>query len=369
MTTLLANLDLAGNQILNGLVQLLASDPGSPVDGRVWVNTTSWLLKIRLNGVTIPLGRLDQLAAPTAAVAMNGQKITGLADPTAPQDAATQAWTLARSLSALAAPTADLAIGSHKLTGVTDPTSASDAATKNYVDNAVNGLDWKSPVRFKTTANVALASGGLAAGTVHDGVTAVTGDRALVASQTAGAENGIYVVPASGAASRAQDANSAAEVLELAVAVEEGTAAADTFWISTANGPVTLDTTPLPFAQFGAGATYSAGTGLALIGNVFSIENSGVLAVTHGGTGGSTASLAKAALGFMTRFAADIGNGALTSIPVVHNLGTLDVHVSVFRKSDNVEVLPDVVRTDTNTVTLTFAVAPTSNQYRAVVIG
>ena len=37
--------------------------------------------------------RLDQMAAPTAAVALNAQKITGLADPTLAQDAATKAYT------------------------------------------------------------------------------------------------------------------------------------------------------------------------------------------------------------------------------------------------------------------------------------
>ena len=37
--------------------------------------------------------RLDQMAAPTAAVALNAQKITGLADPTLAQDASTKAYT------------------------------------------------------------------------------------------------------------------------------------------------------------------------------------------------------------------------------------------------------------------------------------
>jgi len=41
--------------------------------------------------------RLDQMAAPTAAVALNGQKITGMADPTAAQDASTKAYTDARA--------------------------------------------------------------------------------------------------------------------------------------------------------------------------------------------------------------------------------------------------------------------------------
>lgn len=39
--------------------------------------------------------RLDQMAAPTAAVALGAQKITGLADPASAQDAATRAWVLA----------------------------------------------------------------------------------------------------------------------------------------------------------------------------------------------------------------------------------------------------------------------------------
>jgi hypothetical protein len=366
--TILSNLDLAKNQLLNALAHILASAPGSPVEGQFYYDSTSKVLSFRTASAWIVLGRLDQITAPTGPVAMNGQKLTGLADPGAAQDAATQAYVLARSLSNFAAPSADLAIGSHKLTGVTDPTGAQDAATKNYVDNAVNGLDWKSPVRVKSTGNIVLASG-LTNGSVIDGVTVATGDRVLLASQTAPAENGIYPVVASGAATRALDADSPSELLQLAVGVEEGTLGADTFWVSTTNGPVVVGTTALAFAQFGAGATYTNGTGLALAGNIFSIENSGVLLLAHGGTGAATAPAARANLGAIGKFAADIGNGALTSIAVVHSLGSLDVGVQVVRKSDGVVVVPDITVTDANTVTLGFAVAPTSAQYRVTVVG
>jgi len=72
---------------------------------------------------------------------------------------------------------------------------------------------------------------------------------------------------------------------------------------------------------------------------------------------------------FTKKATANVGNGSATSFAVSHNLGTRDVQVQVYDNAtyDTVEV--DVVRTDTNTVTVSFAVAPASNAYRVVVIG
>ena len=64
-----------------------------------------------------------------------------------------------------------------------------------------------------------------------------------------------------------------------------------------------------------------------------------------------------------------VGNGSSTSIAVTHNLGTRDVQVQVYDASTYEQVLVDNVRTDTNTVTLSFAVAPASNSLKCVVIG
>ena len=71
----------------------------------------------------------------------------------------------------------------------------------------VNGLSWKQPVRVASTANVAIATG-LENGDSIDGVTLATGNRVLLKNQTAPEENGIYVVVASGAASRSSDMDS-----------------------------------------------------------------------------------------------------------------------------------------------------------------
>ena len=73
--------------------------------------------------------------------------------------------------------------------------------------------------------------------------------------------------------------------------------------------------------------------------------------------------------GFTKKYSVSVGNGANTSFAVTHNLATRDVQVQVYDNAtyDTVEV--DVVRTNTSTVTVSFATAPSSNAYRVVVIG
>jgi hypothetical protein len=66
-------------------------------------------------------------------------------------------------------------------------------------------------------------------------------------------------------------------------------------------------------------------------------------------------------------YAANIGNGVLTTIPVTHNLNTIDVIAEVKEVSTGEVVWTDMVITDSNTVTFYFAVAPTSNQYRVII--
>lgn len=57
-----------------------------------------------------------------------------------------------------------------------------------------------------------------------------------------------------------------------------------------------------------------------------------------------------------------------TTMPVTHNLGSLDVMVQVYELATGETVECDVLRTDLNIVTLNFAVAPVVNSLRVLVI-
>ena len=169
-------------------------------------------------------------------------------------------------LDQMAAPTATVSLNAQKISNLADPTGAQDAATKAYVDATRQGLDVKDAVRAATTASITLN----ATQTV-DGVALIAGDRVLVKDQSTASANGIYVV-AAGAWTRAVDADSSAKVTPgMFTFVEEGTVNADTGWVLTTNSTITLGTTSLAFTQFSGAGQVMAGAGLTRTGNTLDI--------------------------------------------------------------------------------------------------
>lgn len=253
-----------------------------------------------------------------------------------------------------------LDLQSQQISNVGDPSTAQQAATKNYVDNVAQGIYWKQSARVASTGNVTVSG----PGTTIDGVTLNNGDRILLKSQTAGAENGLWQFNGSAAAlTRTTDGDDGTELnAGAAVFVTEGTANKDTAWIQTTTGTITIGTTATVWTQFGGGPTYSAGNGITIASNTISAQLGSGL--TFSGTQIVTDHTI-----VPKKYAATLTTSA-TSYTVNHALGTQDVTVAVYAAATPFNVvLPDIAYTDANNVTLTFATAPAANAYRVVVIG
>ena len=418
MPKFLNNVNLNKNELQNAKIQALASAPSSPVEGQIYFNSTVGDKRIYVwNGTAWKTVSGTFVNADIDAGAAIVYSKLSLSNSIVAGDITTGAVTSDKILDGtitnidinaaaaiafekLASPVSSFAFNSQKITGLADPTSAQDAATKAYVDAARSGLDVKASVRVATTENITLS------GTqTIDGISVIAGDRILVKDQSTSSANGIYDV-AAGAWSRSSDADISAEVTTgMFTFVSEGTVNADSGYVLTTNDTITLGSTSLTFVQFSGAGQVTAGAGLTKSGNTIdvigtagritvnandvdiastylgqsSITTLGTIttgvwngtdvAVTDGGTGASSAAGAKTNLGFMTRYATTFGDGSAVDYTITHSLGTQDVHVSVYEVSSTIMVIPDMEVTGSNTITLRFAVAPTTNQYRVVVIG
>ena len=216
------------------------------------------------------------LKAPLASPAFTGtvtgvtKAMVGLGNVDNTADAAKPVSTAAQAALDLKAP-----LASPTFTGtvtVPTPVNPTDSSTKGYVDAVKQGLDIKDSVRVASTANISIATE-LINASVIDGVTVSTGDRVLLKNQSAPAENGIYVVVASGAASRSLDADVSADVTSgMYVFVSQGTANAGTGFVLITADPIVLGTTPISFTAFSGAGQVIAGNGLSESGNTLSID-------------------------------------------------------------------------------------------------
>lgn len=230
--------------------------------------------------------------------------------------------------------TGSVSVSSARVINAADPVNPQDLATKNYVDGAVSGLDVKQSVRLATTgvlpANTPSGSGVGKTLTADsngalsvDSVTPSVGNRLLVKNETAGENNGVYIVTQVGDGSnpfiltRATDYDQNAEVTANSFFfVEEGTVNSDTGWTLTTNDPITVDSTSLSFSQFSGAGQIVAGEGLSKTGNTLDVNvdnstieiNSDTLRQKDGGT-------TNAKLANMPAWSIKVRNNAASGVP------------------------------------------------------
>ena len=153
------------------------------------------------------------------------------------------------------------------------PSVAGAAASKAYVDAVALGLAPKKAVRVATTVAGTLATS-FADASVIDGITLATGDRILIKDQAAPAENGIYIVAASGSPTRATDMDSVSPIDEINgawVPVQLGTANAGRIFVQY-GVVVTVDTSAITFEFYNPLAALVGGDMITNSGSTFSVD-------------------------------------------------------------------------------------------------
>jgi len=445
----LNGIDLNKNELQNARIHNAAAGPSSPVLGQVYFDTgakrlktynggswdqygttsgtvTSITLTQPTAGMTITNSGVAQtttgsftftftgeiaglaglatngLVTRTASGSYTGRTITGTANQVIVTNGdgvgGNPVLALPQDLGTASSPT----LSYLNLTG-TSP-SAGQAVRKDYVDNLLQGIKWKQSVRVCTTAEGTMATS-FANGSIVDGITLVTGDRILIRNQvTTPSSNGIYTVNASGAPTRATDANTWLELVSASVMVENGTTLGDTSWVFTIDQGGALETSTIGSTQLPGALSALSGPGLTLNGNLMSVnvDNSslnlngnyvqikpqgillshigndfdlgaakliGLVPVARGGTGSNNAAGARTALAATGKYAVSFGDGTATAFTITHNLVSTDVSATFYVVATGQRVEVDYVVATVNTITFTLPSAPTANQYRCVVVG
>jgi hypothetical protein len=250
--------------------------------------------------------------------------------------------------------------GVGKINNLPDGVNAQDPATVAQLRASIEGLAWKDNVRVRAASNINLS----APGATIDGITMATGERFLAGAQTTGSEVGIYTW--SGAAlpaTRSADANSAAELTNATVAVDEGTSAG-TAWRQTAVN-IVLGTTTIAFVAFGTVAppASESTSGTAEVATQAEAD-----AGTDDQRFITAAKLANLATR-VRRFTQTIGDGTATAFTLTHNLGTRDIRAEVRRTSGNFDVVwVDIEFPTVNTARVVFASAPAAGAFQAFLL-
>ena len=440
-TKFLTNIDLNQNQIVNATFEVLGTAPSTGLfEGRMYYNSTTDSLEVYsgsawrkfVNSIAkggdytdaITIGESNgtvtltlNLADTDSAGLLSATFWNALTDAT---DAATASKLVKRD-------------GNGNIK-VATPTDAAHAATKGYVDAARQGLDVKQSVRAATTAAVNIATELEEGDTLDTSVTLVAGDRVLVKNQGTASQNGIYIVQESGAAVRATDANGTADTGEVSggtfTFVEEGDVNADSGWVVSSNGPITVGTDPIAWVQFSGTGQITAGAALSKTGNTLDVTVddatirvdgadklavksgtqyttlvsagsgtsaswgalplnqgaavTGKLPIGNGGTNADTAADARTNLaatpaggqttsaGVLARVvhqACAASSVGVSSTTVTHNFNTKNVIVQVYQISSGETVNCDVLRSTLDSVVVTMNGTISADDFHIVVTG
>ena len=357
----LTPIDLNKLELQNAVIQNLATDPASPAQGQIYYNSVSDLLKVYDGAAWFELGSISTEAVQDI---VNGVIVAGSGVSSTYNDSS-NTLTIANT-------------GVTSLTGTADEVtvSAASGAVTVSLPATINANTTGTAASLTTARNIALT--GDVTGTLSfDGSASVSMETTIAANSVAlGTDTtGNYVATIAGTANEIEVSGSGSETASVTIGLPDNVTIGN-LTVSgalTVSGSATYVNTEIvtindnivvlnnneagtPSANAGIEVERGTSTNTSILWN----ETSDVWTLSNDGTNYH---------GITRKHSSNVGNGSSTQFSITHNLNTRDVSVQVYDNAtfDTVDV--DVVRTDVNTVTLTFSTAPSINSYRALVVG
>jgi hypothetical protein len=320
-----AIVDFLNHPWMNAVLEAIAGSPGgTPVDGRIWLDTTNSTIKVRIGGTTIDLRDRGSMTGTQTAVTIS--------DFTA----AVQAIRWASMLP----PNASVNMNSQQFSGLATATTGGQAVEYAQFQAALSniqvGMDFKEHADIATVANAVIA----AAGAALNGRTMLPGDRVLNTNNTNHVQDGLWqwngaAVPMTRPAD-SPTGNTGAIVAGTVVEAFNGTTR--TLFMQTAtgtgtNGAIVVDTDVQTWiAPFSL--TIAAGYGITVVGNKVGFKP-GIGMATVGTDGASAdidvtvvgrkirGTVPTATTGIFTVGAADSGGSGFIAVTINHALNNL----------------------------------------------
>lgn len=368
MARYLSNINLTNNQLQNAALHPTATAPANPVEGQVYFNTSSDKLFIYDGANWIDIsGDITSITAgsgltgtgTTGDITLDigqGNGITVGADAISINAEATQ-FNFASGVLTISTG----AIGSDELavTGVTAGSYGSSTEIPTFTVDQDGRLTAAGTASISTTLTVAADSGSgdgvslatdtlTIAGTANEIETSISGD-----TVTIGLPNDVTI------------GNNL--IVSGNLTVSGTTTTVNTETITLADNIITLNSNATGSATEDAGIEVERGddNNVAIIWD----ETNNRWTFTNDGVTYQNILLASEVASTITgrEYSASIGDGATTSYTVTHNLNTRDVIVQLFDNSTYDTVFADVERTTVNTLTVSFASAPSLNDIRVLV--
>jgi hypothetical protein len=201
----------------------------------------------------------------------------------------------------------------------------------------ITGLTNASGLTYATRANsgigATLTNAGAQAALIVDGVTLSVADRVMVRLQTAGAENGVYVVTNVGSGATNWILTRATDADQVSPSDPDGLGTGDYFFtregllnagdshvLTTEPNTMIIGYTTLTYTQFSGQVDYVGGTNIDITGQTISLT--GTVAATNGGTGTSTVTTGDLLYGSAANTWSKLAVGAAYRSLVVNGAGT-----------------------------------------------